>query len=302
MSRRDSVSNGSPFFLKSPTGTIGDLLAGCTSMLESEGVPNAEREAREILAAVLDVPRFWAAANPVANASPDVMRSVIRAAILRAKGAPLAYAAGRAAFRHLTLEVDERVLIPRVETDVLIDRILERCGADTRVVADIGTGSGAIALSLAFERQFDRVYATDISLDALNVAAANAASLTKVLKSMVEFRHGSLLAPLRGMRLDAVVCNPPYISFAELIDLPPDVRDWEPCIALLSAHDGLAATRELVQSAPESLRHGGLLALEVDIRRAGSVAGMISVDGRYHDVEVLLELTGRERFVLARRV
>src|ERR671936_654977 len=101
MSRRNWVSSsGSPFFVKSlPMGTIGDLLAGCVAMLESEGVPAAER----------------------------------------------------AAFRHLTLEVDERVLIPRVETEVLVDRILERCTDETRVVADIGTGSGAIALSLAFE-------------------------------------------------------------------------------------------------------------------------------------------------------
>lgn len=293
---------GSPFFVKSlPIGTIGDLLAGCAAMLESEGVPDAEREAREIFAAVLDVPRFWAAANSVANASPEVARSVVRAAILRAKGAPLAYAAGRAAFRHLTLEVDERVLIPRVETEVLVDRILERLNADSRVIADIGTGSGAIALSLAFEHDFDRVYATDISLDALDVAAANATSLAKVLKSAVEFRHGSLLAPLKGVKLDAVVCNPPYISFAELVDLPPDVRDWEPPIALLSASEGLAATRELVRAAPLQLARHGLLALEVDTRRAGSVAEMISVDGRYTDVEVLLDLTGRERFVLARR-
>lgn len=293
---------GAPFFVKSlPIGTIGDLLAGCAAMLESEGLPDAEREAREIFAAVLDVPRFWAAANSVANASPEVARSVVRAAILRAKGAPLAYAAGRAAFRHLTLDVDERVLIPRVETEVLVDRILERLNADTRVIADIGTGSGAIALSLAFEHDFERVYATDISLDALDVAAANATSLAKVLKSAVEFRHGSLLAPLKGVKLDAVICNPPYISFAELVDLPPDVRDWEPSIALLSASDGLAATRELVRTAPLQLARHGLLALEVDTRRAGSVAEMISVDGRYSDVEVLLDLTGRERFVLARR-
>jgi release factor glutamine methyltransferase len=294
-------SSGSPFFVKSPVGTIGDLLAGCVAMLESDGVPDAEHEAREILAAVLDVPRFWAAANAVANASPEVARSVIRAALLRAKGAPLAYATGRAAFRHLTLEVDERVLIPRMETEVLVDRILERCSRDTRVVADVGTGSGAIALSLAFERQFDRVYATDISIDALTVAAANASTFANVLKSPVDFRHGSLLAPLHGVRLDAIVCNPPYISFAELEELPPDVRDWEPCIALLSASDGLAVTRELVRSAAGSLRKGGLLALEVDTRRAGSVAEMIAVDGRYNGVEVLLDLTGRERFVLARR-
>ena len=284
-----------------PIGTIGDLLAGCTSMLESEGVPDAQREAREIVAAVLDVPKFWAAANAVADASPQVARSVIRAAMRRASGMPLAYAVGRASFRHISLEVDERVLIPRVETEVLVDRVLERCTPATRVIADIGTGSGAIALSLAFEAAFDRVIATDVSLDAINVASANAKSFSSDLKSPVEFRNGSLLAPLRGERLDAIVCNPPYISFAEIADLPADVRDWEPSLALLCAQDGLSVTRELVARAPDSLVHGGFLALEVDTVRAGTVAEMIAVDGRYAEVDVLLDLTGRERFVFARR-
>ena len=295
--------SGTPFFVTTlPIGTIGDLLAGCTAMLESEGVAEAQREAREIVAAVLDVPKFWAAANAVADASPQVARSVIRAAMKRAGGMPLAYAVGRASFRHLTLDVDERVLIPRVETEVLVDRVLERCTPKTRTIADIGTGSGAIALSLAFEAEFDRVFATDVSLDAINVAAANAASLSKALKSPVEFRNGSLLAPLRGEKLDAIVCNPPYISFAEIAELPPDVRDWEPSLALLCAQDGLSVTRELVRQAPDALVRGGFLALEVDTVRAGTVAEMIAVDGRYAEIEVQLDLTGRERFVFARRV
>jgi release factor glutamine methyltransferase len=295
--------SGTPFFPTTlPIGTIGDLLTGCAAMLESVGVPDAEREAREIVAAVLDVPKFWAAANAVADASPDVARSVIRAAMKRASGAPLAYAVGRASFRHLTLEVDERVLIPRVETEVLVERVLERCGPKTRSIADIGTGSGAIALSLAFEHEFERVFATDISLDAIHVAAANAASLGKLLKSAVHFRHGSLLAPLERMKLDAIVCNPPYISFAEIADLPADVRDWEPSLALLCPQDGLSVSRDLVNQAPSVLARGGLLALEVDTRRAGTVAEMIAVDRRYRDIEVLLDLTGRERFVFARRV
>jgi release factor glutamine methyltransferase len=295
--------SGTPFFRTTlPIGTIGDLLAGCTAMLESEGVAEPQREAREIVAAVLDVPKFWAAANAVADASPDVARAVIRAAMKRAAGAPLAYAVGRASFRHLTLEIDDRVLIPRVETEILVERVLERCTPKTRLIADVGTGSGAIALSLAFEHQFERVYATDISLDAIEVAAANAASLAKLLKSPVEFRHGSLLAPLRDEKLHAVVCNPPYVSFAELADLPADVRDWEPSLALLSPQDGLSATRELIRQAPRHLVSGGLLAVEVDARRAGTVAETVSVDGRYAEVEVLLDLTGRERFVFARRV
>jgi len=294
-------SRGAPFFPTTlPIGTIGDLLAGCTAMLESEGVAEPAREAREIVAAILDVPKFWAAANAVADASPQVARSVIRAAMKRAGGAPLAYAVGRASFRHLTLDVDERVLIPRVETETLVERVLERCTPSMRTVADIGTGSGAIALSLALEGEFERVFATDISLDAINVAAGNAAAFAKALKSPVEFRHGSLLAPLADLKLDAIVCNPPYVSFAEVTDLPADVRDWEPSLALLCAEDGLSVTRELVRAAPDVLRGGALLALEVDARRAGTVAEMIAVDGRYAQVEVLLDLTGRERFVFAR--
>ena len=291
-----------PFFPTTlPIGTIGDLLAGCTAVLESVGVSEPQREARDILAAVLDVPRFWAAANSVADASPAVARSVIRAAMNRAAGSPLAYAVGRASFRHLTLAVDERVLIPRVETEVLVERVLERCTVGTRRIADIGTGSGAIALSLAVEREFDLVIATDISLDALAVAAANGKSLRKVLKSGVEFRSGSLLAPLAGEKVDALVCNPPYISFAEIAELPADVRDWEPSLALLCPEDGLSVTRELIRSAPAVLEHGGFLALEVDTRRAGTVAEVIAVDGRYSGVEVLFDLTGRERFVFATR-
>jgi release factor glutamine methyltransferase len=296
------TNSGAPFFPTTlPIGTIGDLLAGCAAMLESEGVAEPQREAREIVAAVLDVPKFWAAANAVADASPQVARSVIRAAMKRASGMPLAYAVGRASFRHLTLEVDDRVLIPRVETEVLVERVLERCTPRMRTVADIGTGSGAIALSLAFEGKFERVFATDVSLDAINVATANAASLSKGLQSPVVFRHGSLLAPLRGEKLDAIVCNPPYISFAEIGELPADVRDWEPSVALLCAQDGLSVTRELIHQAPDAIPSGGLLALEVDTVRAGTVAEMIAVDGRYAEIEVLLDLTGRERFVFARR-
>jgi release factor glutamine methyltransferase len=207
----------------------------------------------------------------------------------------------RACFRHLTLEVDERVLIPRVETELLVERVLDRCNDNTQVVADIGTGSGAIALSLAFEHAFERVIATDISLDALDLAKSNAASLSGVLKAPVEFRHGSLLAPLSGEKLDAIVCNPPYISFDELAELPPDVRDWEPTVALLCGDDGLSVTRELVSQAAACLEMAGFLAIEVDMRRAGSVAEMLAADGRYSDIEVLLDLAGRERFVFARR-
>jgi len=280
----------------------GELLDVVTARLQSSYAPEARREATDIVAALLDVPRFWPAANAESEAPARVIESALLAARKRSAGAPLAYAVGRAWFRHLTLDVDEGVLIPRVETEMLVERVLERCTPDIRTVADIGTGSGAIALSLAFERKFDNVIGTDISFDALSIARRNAAHLGATLRSPVELLHGSLLAPLVGRRVDAVVSNPPYVAYSESKALPSSVRNWEPPVALYSADDGLAATRGIVAQAPDFLNRGGILALEVDTRRAASVAEIIAAEGHYTEIEVLLDLTGRERFVFARRV
>lgn len=282
-------------------GTVGALVSRLSKELRLAGVVDPRREAVEIVAALLDVPRFWPAANAASEATDKLIDDAVRAASNRARGAPLAYAVGRATFRHLTLEVDESVLIPRVETELLVERVLDRCDSDTRIIADIGTGSGAIALSLAFEREFECVIGTDVSRGALAIAERNRAALGGVLRSPVEMLHGSFFAPLEDRRLDAVVSNPPYVAYAECSALPASVRDWEPSGALLCADNGLAATRSIVAQAPRYLRRGGLLALEVDLRRAGLVAEMIAVHGSYADVEVLLDLSGRERFVFARR-
>lgn len=285
-----------------PNRTIGDVLGRCRRLLEDNGIAECSRESRDIVAALLDVPRFWPAANIGDEASADLETRAMSAAAKRSVGAPLAYAVGRASFRHLTLDVDQRVLIPRVETEILVERVLERCTADTRTLADIGTGSGALALSFAFERKFERVIATDVSLPALSVAEANARSLGHLLKSPVEFRHGSLLAPLLGEKLDVIVSNPPYISEAEGPGLPASVREWEPELALFSPGDGLSLTRDLIAQAPEILSPHGILALEVATLRSRAVAEMVAIDGRYVDVEVLPDLTGRDRFVFARRI
>jgi release factor glutamine methyltransferase len=212
----------------------------------------------------------------------------------------LAYAAGCAAFRHLTLDVDQRVLIPRPETEVLVDLVLARAG-EGGIAVDIGTGSGCIALALASEGRFARVIGTDISLDALTVARRNVERCAASLRSPVEMRHGSLLEPVRGERARVVVSNPPYIASDELQSLPRDVRDWEPPLALYSGDRGMALTTALVREASDVLEDGGLMAIEVDCRRAALVAERMAADGRYVDVSVMLDLTGRERFVLARR-
>ena len=281
--------------------TLGTLLTELTANLEGAGIALPRDEARDIVAAVLDVPRFWPSTNREALVDATAVDEARQAAAARARGAPFAYAVGRAAFRHLTLAVDERVLIPRQETELLIDLVLQAEHGGRGTIADVGTGSGAIALALATEGAFDRVIATDVSRDALDVAERNAAFLRDELRSPVDFLQGSLLAPLGGMRLRAVVSNPPYIAFAELDDLPASVRDWEPPLALLSGDEGLAATRAIVRDASAVLEPGGLLALEVDTRRASLVAEAVAANGSYRDVAVHLDLTGRERFVLARR-
>lgn len=280
---------------------LGTLLSELASDLDGAGVALARDEARDIVAAVLDVPRFWPSANTGTLVDATAVEEARQAAAARARGAPFAYAVGRAAFRYLTLAVDDRVLIPRQETEVLVDLVLEAEQGGRGTLVDVGTGSGAIALALATEGNFERVIATDVSRAALDVAERNAAFVRDDLRAPVEFLHGSLLAPLAGLRVRALVSNPPYIAFAEIEELPASVRDWEPPLALLSADEGMATTRVIVRDAPSVLESGGLLALEVDTRRASLVAEALASNGSYRDVAVHLDLTGRERFVLARR-
>ena len=278
--------------------TVHDLHVELREQLHAAGIDLASDEARDIIAAVHDAPRFWPVMHPSDRVAAAVAERARNAAALRARGAPFAYAVGRAAFRSLTLAVDERVLIPRQETEELIDAIL---ALDLRGTAiDIGTGSGAIAIALAAEARFDRVIATDVSLDALAVAADNVARTSNSLRATVELRHGSALEPVKAERADLLVSNPPYIAAPESRDLPRSVRDWEPPLALYSGNDGMGVTRSIIAGASDVLASGGVLALEVDCRRAQLVASAIAMTGAFTDIDVRLDLSGRERFVLAR--
>ena len=284
------------------TGTVGELVAEIGVRLEAAAVPEAHAEARDLIAALLDVPRFWPSMHRDAPADAALREAALAAAARRASGAPFAYAAGRAAFRHLTLDVDERVLIPRQETEQLVELVLQAglSGPDGGTAIDIGTGSGAIALALATEGHFERIIATDVSSDALTVARRNVALVDGALRARVELRQGSLLAPVRGERARLLVSNPPYIALSEAGSLPASVRDWEPCVALFGGTDGMRAIAALIHGAPAILEPGGLLALEVDMRRASLAAELAACDGRYEDVRVHLDLAGRERFLFAR--
>ena len=284
-------------------GTVGALVAAMADVIATgRDTSEALRDARELLAAMHDMPRHWPTVEQATAVSDDEWHRGLHAAERRAGGAPMQYAAGRASFRHLTLDVDERVLIPRPETELLIDVVLDVLRDEPGgIVVDVGTGSGAIALALANEGRFDRVIGTDISLDALAVARANATRCADVLRAPVELRAGSLLGPVPERPLRAVVSNPPYIAWDERDALPASVRDWEPTVALFSASDGMAATARLVREAARSLGARGLLAIEVDARRASLAAELVATEGAFEEVRVQLDLTGRERFVVARR-
>jgi len=288
--------------IDSDTLTVGRLLDVTAHALRTHGVAQPVAEAREIIAALYDVPRFWPQVNGAVQVDADTVARARVAIERRAHGAPLAYAVGRASFRNLTLDVDERVLIPRPETEQLVELVLNGT-SDARggVAIDACTGSGAIALALATEGHFSRVFGTDISRDALAVATRNVELTRPVLKAPVDLVHGSLLGPVLDVRARVVVSNPPYIALGEAVTLPASVRDWEPAVALYSGNDGMTATARLVRQAADVLVGNGLLAIEVDARRASIAAELVSRERRFHAIRVELDLAGRERFVLARR-
>ena len=282
--------------------TVSRVLEELVRTLSDHGMVEPVTEAREIISALLDVPRFWPIVNGGVEVEPTLHERARTAADRRSRGAPLAYAVGRASFRHLTLDVDERVLIPRPESEQLVDLVLDESGVPPGGIAiDIGTGSGAIAIALAAEGTYSRVYGTDISRDAIDVARHNANVCASLLRSSVAFVHGSLLGPLGDLRARVVVSNPPYIALGEAAGLPPSVRDWEPSVALYGGLDGMSTTARLVREAAGALEPGGLFAMEVDARRASLAADLVGRDPRFHRIRVELDLAGRERFVLARR-
>jgi release factor glutamine methyltransferase len=279
---------------------LSQLFDELAVLLAGAGVPPARSDARDLIAAILDRPKFWPTANQSLELDRATEEAIRKAGARMVQGMPIQYAVGRAAFRHLELNVDQRVLIPRPETEMLVELVLGLAGQGGTAV-DVGTGSGAIALALAAEGRFDKVIATDMSVDALEVARSNLGAIPPQKRTLIDFRLGNLLEPVAGELARAIVSNPPYISPAEKGDLPAGVRDWEPALALFSAEDGMAAIRGIVREAAALLEPGGLLAVEIDSRRAGHARECAETDSRFRDVEIRTDLTGRERFLVARR-
>jgi release factor glutamine methyltransferase len=270
--------------------------------LASKGVEDSRLDAELLLAHVLGLKRLDLYLQFERPLEPGEVARYREAVRRRAAREPLQYITGEVDFRELTLGVDSRVLIPRPETELLVGEVLawaEKRGLEDGSALDVGTGSGAIALSLATEGPFARVVATDVSADALEVAAANAERASAA--GALELRHGSLYDVVGGgEEFDVIVSNPPYVSDVDRATLMPEVRDHEPGGALFAGADGLSLIRPLVAGAPGHLAPGGLVALEVGEGQVEAVAALLREQG-LGDPRVVRDLAGRQRMVLATR-
>ena len=255
-----------------------------------------EGEAELLLGHVLERGRGWLFAHGDAQVD-DASAAAFEALIARRqRGEPVAYLTGRRGFWTLDLRVTPATLIPRAETERLVELALERLPRGACHVADLGTGSGAIALAIARERGDARVVATDASVDALEVARANAADHAI---ANVEFRHGDWFEPLAGERFDLVASNPPYIAEGDPHLAQGDLPH-EPPAALASGRDGLDAIRSIVRDAPAHVRPGGWLLLEHGFDQGETMRGLL-VKAGFVDVATERDLEARERVSLGRR-
>ena len=271
--------------------TVREALDSARIPLAAAGCDTPELDAEVLLADVLGLDRTALYADPARALEPGQVRRYQQHVLRRRHREPVAYVVGRRGFRGIELAVDPRVLIPRPETELLVEVALG-LAPGARVV-DVGTGSGAVALGLKAERPDLRVVATDASDDALAVAAANVAALGLE----VELVAGDLLEGVAGP-VDAVLSNPPYVADGDWAALAPEIAAHEPAEALLAGPDGLDVIRRLVPAAEAA--GAGLLAVEVGAGQAPAVAELAARAGFAH-VEAIEDLAGIERVVVARR-
>ncbi|HDS1596963.1 TPA: peptide chain release factor N(5)-glutamine methyltransferase [Stenotrophomonas maltophilia] len=279
-----------------PEPTLRQVVADATARL---GGIDARHEAELLLLHVLDRPRSWLFAHATDPLAADDQAAFETLLARRVAGEPVAYLTGRRGFWTLDLEVDPATLIPRPETELLVELALERLPPDQALqLADLGTGSGAIALALASERPRAQVLATDASTGALAVAARNAA---RHELGNVRFAEGGhdWYAPLQGVRFDLIASNPPYIASDDPHLEQGDLR-FEPSTALASGMDGLDDIRRIVDGGQAHLRPGGWLLIEHGWEQGAAIRALFEATG-FVEVQTVQDLEQRDRITLGRR-
>lgn len=289
--------------------TAGLALVAATQRLTSNGVDSPKLDSEVLLGHVLGCTRAQLYAHPDRLLTDDERQRLERLVVRRCQHEPVAYLVGEKAFYGLDFAVDRRVLIPRPETELLVDMVLDVAlqfdgprsnshnGSKPGVrflVADIGTGSGAVSVAVAANSATAFIYAVDISQDALEVARSNARR--HGLESRIQFLSGDLLAPLPEP-VDVIAANLPYVAAHEWLDLAPGIVNYEPTQALLGGADGLDFIRSLLEQAPRYLKPGGVVLLEVGANQGSAVGEMAGRSFPRALIEVLTDYAFRERIV-----
>ena len=282
---------------------VVDLLDWTSGYFEQHGIPNPRLDAEVLLGHLLNKSRLQLYLHfemPVFGEHLTPFRELIKKRIERT---PVSYLTNRKEFLSLDFYVDERVLIPRPETEQLVERILAAKTDTPQRLLELGTGSGVIATSLAVHQSEWDIVATDISEPALAVAQKNAE--THACAAQITFLLGDLFEPIKKIddpeqkQFDWIICNPPYIKSVEQESLSPDVRDYEPEIALFAGDDGLDVIRRLIAEAPQYLAPNGKLIFEIGDTQSDCVQALMNAESAYCTYELLKDYAEKDRLVLA---
>lgn len=279
--------------------TVREIKERTEVFFESKGVPNARLDTDALVAHVLGLQRlelYLDMDRPLTEAQLAELRPLVKR---RANREPLQYILGSVEFYGMELTVDSRALIPRPETEELVDKVVNQLSEAPKRILDLGTGSGALALALARQYPDATVDAVDLSASALSLAEENAQSLG--LASRVQFHEGSWFDPLNAdeNQYDLIVSNPPYLTHKEMTTAQPEVTDHEPCDALVSGEDGLDAIRTIFSKVGKFLEKAGLFALETGIEQQAELDRLsvaANLRGRCEN-----DFSGRSRFYFARK-
>ena len=283
--------------MKNEVWTIGSIIKWTEQYFRDKGVDSPRLDAEVLLSHVLKKERIYLYIHfdePLEAGELAAFRAMVKKRVQRI---PVAYIVGAREFMGLTFAVSPAVLIPRPDTEILVEAVIERLKdkAQTKFV-DIGTGSGAIVLSLLHYLPLACAAAVDISQDALTVAAENAKTL--LVNDRVDFYLGDVYAPLTTEKFDAIISNPPYIPNEDIAKLEPEVRDFEPYGALAGGMDGLDFYRQLIAGGSARLKDGGFMVFEVGINQARAVVALTTAIPELGKTEILKDYAGIERVVI----
>jgi len=270
------------------------------SLLKSEGLSTPRLDAEVLLCHAIGKDKNYLYKSPEIFLSADELELFQVLVERRCGREPVAYIVGQKEFWSLDLEMQRGVLIPRPDTEAVVEEVLRIGHAMNSVgmkILDVGTGSGAIAISLAVQLEDSMIVAVDTSMEALQIARRNAEKYE--MDERIHFLCGNLLKPLSG-KFDIVVSNPPYLSEAEFEGLPDEIREFEPKEALLSGRSGIECHEKLIGDAKNCLKSGGWLVMEIGWGQAEALEQILRNDGSYGDILFHRDLGGRERVVSAR--